>query len=156
MSPFCQRFIRFSLMASLVIFVRRVISDTPTCFFFALSFQSARAGRLAVMAFFPNFYTPSIIKWVSYLGLLQINRLSIVINQYPPLPSFSTVRLGNVVWGEKERKKQKKDMKKERGLISASFQTPVEIIIVACSRQVQWKALAKHVPLLRVDLAWEV
>ena len=40
-SPFVHRFCRFSLIASLVIVVNRVISDTPTCFFLKPSFQSA-------------------------------------------------------------------------------------------------------------------
>lgn len=40
-SPFIHLFWRFSLMLSFVIVVRRVMSDTPTCFFLNPSFQSA-------------------------------------------------------------------------------------------------------------------
>lgn len=51
-------------MASFVIFVSNVISDTPTCFFLTPSFQSALTGRFALIAFFSpflpnNFYTCS-------------------------------------------------------------------------------------------------
>lgn len=60
MSPFLQRNSKFSLMASSVIFVSKVISETPTCFFFMPSFQSALAGLLAFITFFssPLFFPP--------------------------------------------------------------------------------------------------
>lgn len=60
MSPFFQRTSKFSLIASSVIFVNKVISETPTCFFFMPSFQSALVGLLAFITFFspPPFFPP--------------------------------------------------------------------------------------------------